>query len=74
MTRVYWHRLLVAVVIVLIVAAALFYLFSVTMAPQGPDVAERFVALAWISFVAAVGAGIVDFFVRFNGPRPRDDR
>jgi len=59
------HRLLVALVVLLLVAAGALYVLSVTLAPDGgPDVAARFVGYAWIAVVAAVLTGVVDFFVR----------
>jgi len=67
--RTSWHRLLVAAVVVLLVAAAVLYVFSVVLAPEGRDVAGRFVGYAWTAFVVAVLVGVVDFFVR---SRPRD--
>jgi hypothetical protein len=59
------HRLLVALVVLLLVAAAALYVLSVTLAPQGgPDLAARHVGYAWIAVVGAVLTGVVDFFVR----------
>lgn len=68
MKRTTWHRLLVAAVVVLLVVAAVAYVFSVVLAPEGRDVAGRFVGYAWTAFVLAVLVGVVDFFVR---SRPR---
>ena len=68
MKRTTWHRLLVAAVVVLLVVAAVAYVFSVVLAPEGRDVAGRFVGCAWTAFVLAVLVGVVDFFVR---SRPR---
>lgn len=68
MKRTSWHRLLVVAVVVLLVVAAVLYVFSVVLAPEGRDVAGRFVGYAWTAFVVAVLVGVVDFFVR---SRPR---
>lgn len=68
MNRTSWHRLLVAVVVVLLVVALVAYVFSVVLAPEGRDVAGRYVGYAWTAFVLAVLVGVVDFFVR---SRPR---
>lgn len=70
MNRTSWHHLLVVAVVALLAAAAVLYVLSVVLAPEGRDVAGRFVGYAWTAFVAAVLAGTVDFFVRH---RPRDE-
>ncbi|MFJ2355513.1 MULTISPECIES: hypothetical protein [Frigoribacterium] len=65
MTTTTLHRLLVALAVLLLVAAGVLYVLSVTLAPQGgPDVAARFVGYAWFAVVGAVLTGVVDFFVR----------
>jgi hypothetical protein len=69
------HRLLVALVVLLLVAAGTLYVLSVTLAPQGgPDVAARFVGYAWIAVAGAVLTGVVDFFVRAGLTRTRTRR
>lgn len=69
------HRLLVALVVLLLVAAGTLYVLSVTLAPEGgPDVAARFVGYAWIAVVGAVLTGVVDFFVRAGLSRTRTRR
>jgi hypothetical protein len=69
------HRLLVALVVLLLVAAGTLYVLSVTLAPQGgPDVAASFVGYAWIAVVGAVLTGVVDFFVRAGLSRTRTRR
>lgn len=75
MKRTALHRLLVVAVVVLLAVAVALYVLSVTLAPSGgPEVAGTFVGYAWGAVVAAVLVGIVDFFVRSNGPRAHDDR
>ena len=69
------HRLLVALVVLLLITAGALYVLSVTLAPQGgPDVAARFVGYAWIAVVGAVLTGVVDFFVRAGLNRTRARR
>jgi len=67
------HRLLVAIVIALLLAAAGLYALSIVLAPGGRDVAGLFVGYAWTALALAVVAGVVDFFVRSSGSR-RDGR
>jgi uncharacterized membrane protein len=63
------HRLLVAIVVALLIAAAGLYVLSITLAHGGRDVAGLFVGYAWAAVALAVVAGVIDFFVRSSGSR-----
>jgi len=59
----------VLVVVVLLLASAALWVLSITLAPEGRDVAGRFVGLAGTALVAAALVGTVDFFVRHGAPQ-----
>ncbi|QKS17019.1 hypothetical protein HUN59_13070 [Curtobacterium sp. Csp2] len=72
-SRTVWHRTLVTAVVVFLVLAAGLWVTSVVLAPaDGRNVAGLFVGWAMFAVLAAIAAGIVDFFVRPLGGRSGD--
>ena len=72
-SRTAWHRALVTVVVVFLVVAVGLYVASVLLAPaDGRNVAGLFVGWAIFAVLAAIAAGVVDFFVRPLGGRSGD--
>ena len=73
MTRKQWHRTLVTIVVVLLALALAFYVSSIVLAPRGGrDEAGLFDGWAMFALIAAIGVGIIDFFVRPLGGRSGD--
>ncbi|PZE81337.1 hypothetical protein [Curtobacterium sp. MCBD17_032] len=73
MSRIAWHRLLVTIVVVFLVLAVMSYVTSIVLAPSGGrSVAGLWDGWAMFSLVAAIGFGVVDFFVRPLGGQSGD--
>jgi cobalamin synthase len=73
MVRKRWHVVLVTITVVLLALAVVFYVSSIVLAPKGGrDEAGLFDGWAMFALIAAIGVGIVDFFVRPLGGRSGD--
>jgi len=63
-SRLNLHRLFVAICIVFVIAAVIFYIASIVEAPHGRSTAGQYDGYAVFAFMGAVLFGIIDFFIR----------